>query len=128
MVQPHAVLQVSDGILDLGVAAVVSLQFEHLPVPAGDEAMIAVGGEESQLRTGRRLRPPDDEPHRRGIRLTLEGGAGGFGHIGGAVQPIGNGSPVLLWYRLDEIVQAFVLADGDGGTSIRRQTAATAWV
>ena len=45
-----------------------------LPVPVGDEAVIAVGGEESQLRTGRQLHPPDDEPHRRGIRLTLEGG------------------------------------------------------
>ena len=53
MVQPDAVLQVSDGILDLGVAAVVSLQFEQLPVPVGDEAVIAVGGEEGQLGTGR---------------------------------------------------------------------------
>ena len=47
----------------------VGLQFEHLPVPVGDEAVIAVGGEESQLRTGRRLHPPDDEPYRRGVRL-----------------------------------------------------------
>ena len=31
MVQPHAVLEVSDGILDLGVAAMVSLQFQGLP-------------------------------------------------------------------------------------------------
>ena len=49
MVQPHTVLEVSDGILDLGVAAMVGLQFEHLPVPVGDEAVIAVGGEEGQL-------------------------------------------------------------------------------
>ena len=33
--------------------------------------VIAVGGEESQLRTGRRLHPPDDEPYRRGVRLGL---------------------------------------------------------
>ena len=33
MVQPHTVLEVSDGILDLGVAAMVGLQFEHLPRP-----------------------------------------------------------------------------------------------
>ena len=46
MVQPHTVLEVSDGILDLGVAAMVGLQFEHLPVPVGDEAVLAVGGEE----------------------------------------------------------------------------------
>ena len=49
MVQPHTVLEVLDGILDLGVAAMVGLQFEHLPVPVGDEAVIAVGGEEGQL-------------------------------------------------------------------------------
>ena len=30
--------------LDLGVAAVVGLQFQGLPVPVGDEAVIAVGG------------------------------------------------------------------------------------
>ena len=74
MVQPDAVLEVSDGILDLGVAAMVSLQFQGLSVPVGDEAVIAVGGEEGQLGTGRGLHPPDDEPHRRGIGLTPEGG------------------------------------------------------
>ena len=31
MVQPHTMLEVSDGILDLGVAAMVGLQFEHPP-------------------------------------------------------------------------------------------------
>ena len=74
MVQPDAVLEVAYRILDLGVAAMISLQFEQLPVPVGDEAVIAVGGEESQLGTGRGLHPPDDEPYRRGIRLGLEGG------------------------------------------------------
>ena len=59
MVQPDAVLEVAYRILDLGVAAMISLQFQGLPVPVGDEAMIAVGGEESQLGTGRRLHPPD---------------------------------------------------------------------
>ena len=52
MVQPDAVLEVAYRILDLGVAAVVGLQFQGLSVPVGDEAVIAVGGEESQLRTG----------------------------------------------------------------------------
>ena len=42
MVQPHAVLEVADSILDLGVAAMIGLQFQGLPVPAGDEAVIAV--------------------------------------------------------------------------------------
>ncbi len=42
MVEAHTVLQVSDGILDLGVAAMVGLQFQGLPVPVGDEAVVAV--------------------------------------------------------------------------------------
>ena len=74
MVQPHAVLEVAYRILDLGVTAMIGLQFQRLPVPVGDEAVIAVGGEERQLRTGRRLHPPDDEPYRRGVRLGLERG------------------------------------------------------
>ena len=57
---------------------------------------------------------PDDEPHRRGAGFTLEGGIGGLGHIGGAVHPVGNRRPVLLGDRLNQLPQAFVLADGDG--------------
>ena len=67
-------LQVSDGILDLGVAAMAGLQLQGIPVPVSDEAVIAVAGEESQLGTGRGLHPPNDEPHRGGVGLTLEGG------------------------------------------------------
>ena len=52
MVQPHAVLEVSYRVLDLGVAAVVGLKFQGLSVPVRDEAVIAVGGEESQLGPG----------------------------------------------------------------------------
>ena len=51
---PTAVLEVAYGVLDLGVAAMIGLQFQRLPILVGDEAVIAVGGEESQLRTGRR--------------------------------------------------------------------------
>ena len=65
-------LEVVYRVLDLGVAAMISLQFQGLSVPAGDEAVIAVGGEEGQLGTGRGPHPPDDEPHRRGVRLTLD--------------------------------------------------------
>ncbi len=49
MVETHAVLEVADGILDLGVAAMVGLQCLGVPVPVGDEAVVAVGGEEGQL-------------------------------------------------------------------------------
>ena len=44
MVQPHAILEVSDGILDLGMATMIGLQLQGLPVPVGDEAVIAVVG------------------------------------------------------------------------------------
>ena len=30
MIEPHAVLEVPDGVLDLGVAAVVGLQFQGI--------------------------------------------------------------------------------------------------
>ena len=36
MVQSDAVLEVSDGVLDLGVAAMVGFQFQGLPLPVGD--------------------------------------------------------------------------------------------
>ena len=49
MVQPYAVLEVAYRVLDLGVAAVVGLQFQGLSVPVGDEAVIAVGGEEGTV-------------------------------------------------------------------------------
>ena len=113
VVQPDAVLEVAYGVLDLGVAAMIGLQFQRLPIAVGDEGVIAVSGEEGELGTGRRLHPPDNEPRRRGVRLGLERGVSRLGDIGGAVHPVGNGSPVLLWYRLDQVPQAGALADGD---------------
>ena len=84
----------------------------------GDEAVIAVAGEEGQLGAGRGLHPPDDEPHRCGVGLILEGDVGGLRHVGGAVHPVGNRRPVRLGYGLDDIPQAFMLADGDGVVDI----------
>ena len=50
VVQPSAVLQVSNGVLATSAwLAVVGLQLQGFPVPVGDEAVIAVGGEEDQL-------------------------------------------------------------------------------
>ena len=88
MIESHALLEVSDGILDLGVAAMVGLQFQGIPSPVGDEAVIAVAGEEGQLGTGRGLHPPDDEPHRRSIELAPEGNVSGLGHGGGGVNTL----------------------------------------
>ena len=41
MVEPDAVLEVADGVLALGVVAMVSLQFQGIPLTVGDEATIA---------------------------------------------------------------------------------------
>ena len=74
VIEPDAVLQVADGVLDLSVAAMVGLEIQGLPLPVGDAAVIAVAGKEGQLGTGRGLHPTDDEPHRCGVGLSLEGG------------------------------------------------------
>ena len=42
MVQPDAVLEVAYRILDLGVTAMIGLQFQRLPIAVGDEGVIAV--------------------------------------------------------------------------------------
>ena len=69
--------------------------------------------------TRRTMSRTGDEPYRRGVRLGLEGGAGGLGHIGGAVHPVRDRRPGIFGYRLDEIPQAGVLADGDGEADLR---------
>ena len=56
MIEAHAVLQVADGVLDLGVAAVVGLQFQSFALPVGDASVIAVVDQEGQLGVGRGLR------------------------------------------------------------------------
>ena len=118
MVQPDAILEVAYGVLDLGVAAVVGLQFQGLSVPIGDEPVIAVSGEDGQLGTGRGLHPPDDDPYRRGVGLALEGSVGGLGHIGAAVHPVWDRHLVCIGNRLDQVPQAGVLTDGDGEADI----------
>ena len=57
VIEPHAVLQVADGVLDLGVAAMVGLEVQGISVPVGDESVIAVVGEQRQLGAGRGLAP-----------------------------------------------------------------------
>ena len=50
MVEPHAVLEVSDDALDLGVPAMVGFQFQSvIPVSVSDAAVVAVGGAEGRL-------------------------------------------------------------------------------
>ena len=57
VVQPDAVLEVVYGVLDLGVAAMIGLQFQGLPIAVGDEGVIAVSGEEGELGTGASASP-----------------------------------------------------------------------
>ena len=61
----------------------------------------------------------DDEPHRRGAGLATAGSVVDFGHVGGALHPIGNGPPVRLGYGLYQISQVPAQADGDGEADIR---------
>ena len=74
MVDIHAALEVADGVLDLGVAAMVGLEIQGVAISVVDEGVIAVGGKQGQLGAGRGFHPSDDEPHQYGIGLTLEGG------------------------------------------------------
>ena len=97
MVQSHTVLQVADGVLDLGVSAMVGLQFQGVALSVRDEGVIAVAGKQGQLGAGR---------------------VSGLGNVGGALHPVGYGRPVRLWYGLYEIAQTPVLADGDGEADI----------
>ena len=114
MVEPHAVLQVADGILDLGVAAMVGLEVQRVTLAVGDEGVIAVAGKQGKLGAGRGLEPADNEPHRGRVGLALEGDIRGLGHVGGALHPVWDGRPLRLGYGLDDVAQLGVLADGDG--------------
>ena len=49
VVEPHAVLEIADGVLNLGVAAVVGLQIQRVAISVGDEGVRAAVGEECQL-------------------------------------------------------------------------------
>ena len=114
--------------LDLGVAAVIGLPFQRLPIAVGDEGVIGVSGEEGELGTGRRLHPPDNEPHRRGVRLGLERGVSRLGDIGGAVHPVGNGSQSssgIASIRSRRLARWRMVIEKR--TSISRQAATTEW-
>ncbi len=72
---PYEPREVSNGVLP-----VVGLQFQGLSVPVGDEAVIAVGGEEASW-----------EPGVGFTRRTML-----RSHIGGAVHPVGDRRPVCI--------------------------------
>ena len=83
VVESHAVLEVSDGVLDLGVAAMVGLQFQGVSLPVGDEGVIAVNSASQGLT-------------RRTTSLTgVASGSFRLGHVGPAVHPAS--SPPRVW-------------------------------
>ena len=49
MVEPDAVLEVTDRVLDLGVTAMAGLELQRLPRAVGDEGVVTVVGEEREL-------------------------------------------------------------------------------
>ena len=59
MVQSHTILHVADGVLDLGVSAMVGLQFQGVALSVRDEGVIAVAGKQGQLGAGRGPDPSD---------------------------------------------------------------------
>ena len=129
VVEAYAVLEIADGVLGLGVAAMVGLQVQGVARSVGDEGVIAVVGEERQLGVGRGLDPADDETHGCGVGLILEGSVSCLSHVSGVLHPVWNGRPVLLGNVFDGVAHTGVLADGDGVAYILlRQTATMAWV
>jgi hypothetical protein len=49
VVQTDAVLEIRDRVLDLGVAAVIGLEAEHLAIAVGDEGVVVVEDEQGEL-------------------------------------------------------------------------------
>ena len=119
MIESHSVLEVTDGVLHLGVAVMVGVEIQGVARSIGDEAVVAVGVEEGQLRAGRGIYPAHDEAHRRGVGFTANGCIFSLRHVGGSLHQVRNGSPAIFWYGLDQLLEASVLADGDGEADTR---------
>ena len=122
-------MRVADGVLDLGVAAMIGLEIQGVPLPVGDEAVIAVAGEEGQLGAGRGLHPPDDEAYRHGIGLTAKWCVFSLGHIGGAFHPVRMGvqSASGMASMMFRTLWCWRMVM-EKRTSIFRQTATMAWL
>ena len=94
MVEADAVLEVADGVLDLGVAAVVGLQLQGAAVAVGDERVLVVVAKQGELRAGGGPHPADDQacdPAPAAKRPVA-----GLGDVGAAVQPVADRRPGVL--------------------------------
>ena len=54
-------VEVADGVLDLGVAAVIGFELDGAALAVGDKGVVVVSGQQRQLGTGGGLDPPHDE-------------------------------------------------------------------
>lgn len=50
--QAHAMFEIANDVLDLGVGSVVSLEVEHVAVAVGDKGVVAELGEQRELLPG----------------------------------------------------------------------------
>ena len=110
VVQAHAVFEVADDVLDLGVTPVVGFELERGAGMVGDEGVVGELGEQGQLAARRRPYPANDEPTR--PALGAEGLIGGLDHVG-TVEEVGNRCPSGLVDGLDQLSQAFGELDRD---------------
>lgn len=111
MVQGHAVLEVADRVLDLGVAVVVGLELERRTIAVGDVRVIVVQDERRKLEARGRLHPAGDRPDRERVGPVGKGDIHCLGQVGATVEPIRDRRPGRLWDRLDQAVDRVNLAD-----------------
>jgi len=100
MVQPNAVLEVTDGVLYLCVSAMVGFQFEGVALSVGDEGVVAVAGEQRKLGAGRGSDPTDYQTHRHGVGTALEGNIRGLGNVCCTLHPVQPVSKVRILIRV----------------------------
>ena len=93
MVESHTVLEITDGVLHLGVATMVRLQFQGVSLFVGDEGVVGVVGDKRQLGAWGGFHPTHDETYRHGVGIARKGRVGRFGHVCGPIHPVGYGRP-----------------------------------
>ena len=70
--ESHALLKVADGVLDLSAATIVGLNIRGFAFPVSNAGVVTVVDEPRRLGAGHGLDPADDDPHGRGVGLTVE--------------------------------------------------------
>ncbi len=124
MVETDTVFQVTDGVLDLGMASVVGLELHHLAFSVGDEGVVGELDEQRQLAARCGPHPAHDEPTR--PALGAEGLVGGLGDVG-AVEEVGDGdqadSPMAAMAVFTPPLWSLAVMEKD--TLARRQASTT---